>query len=642
MKAKIVERLGGGELLLPVLVAEGLAANDRIKVRLSVLQAAAAHALTPEAPAIDLSPEARAAGLDPLAFERQIAGTRSAPPGRLAIPELGALMAEILADLAAMHRAVAAGDTAAGEAAAARLAAIGSAIPAVPEGEIEVSEIQRLTRVASGEGDSLHRLVMDLHKSLNRLAAACAEEVVAGAHAYGLTDQDRACVEAFMRGLDATRALKFDHPGLDTTAFRSGSRLTIQNDIGETDAHVVMIAVENGVVTLTYTDVHRGRARFFTGLFDRYPVSWSGLDRQRAEGLGDEEAFYLVTGRLEAAEPEQAHAFLEAIGAALVFLIDWNKARKVLRAWVARGEAVRILDWAARNRIGHRAFLELGGGELVASAVRHATPARIGFGERLDAALGHEMAIDFLKAVLRLSTEAMLGGKSARLVRDRIEAELIRHLERVDTALLAIVIRQAGLAREIAAAIAHHLACQQAGRPADGAVLAQRAKRIEEKADRIAIEARGEIQRLEADATIEQLVVLIEEAVDELEQAAFIASLLPPQVDAALLKPLADLAQAATAGAEAAAAGVDAATEVPEGAQSDSEDALAAVGRLIDLEHLADNAERAVTALALSGNHGLATALSGLELARALERATDRLAGFGHVLRRHMLADLSA
>jgi hypothetical protein len=34
--------------------------------------------------------------------------------------------------------------------------------------------------------------------------------------------------------------------------------------------------------------------------------------------------------------------------------------------------------------------------------------------------------------------------------------------------------------------------------------------------------------------------------------------------------------------------------------------------------------------------------LSVLELARALERSTDRLAAFGHLLREYMLADLSA
>jgi hypothetical protein len=44
----------------------------------------------------------------------------------------------------------------------------------------------------------------------------------------------------------------------------------------------------------------------------------------------------------------------------------------------------------------------------------------------------------------------------------------------------------------------------------------------------------------------------------------------------------------------------------------------------------------------LRAEFDLKTALSVLELARALERSTDRLAGFGHLLRRHVLADLSA
>ncbi len=38
----------------------------------------------------------------------------------------------------------------------------------------------------------------------------------------------------------------------------------------------------------------------------------------------------------------------------------------------------------------------------------------------------------------------------------------------------------------------------------------------------------------------------------------------------------------------------------------------------------------------------LPTSLSALELARAIERATDRLAGFGHTLRQYLIKDLSA
>ena len=87
--------------------------------------------------------------------------------------------------------------------------------------------------------------------------------------------------------------------------------------------------------------------------------------------------------------------------------------------------------------------------------------------------------------------------------------------------------------------------------------------------------------------------------------------------------------------------GAAATADVPDGQRVDSEDALAAVARLIEAEHQGDAAERAITAVLLSGVFDLKTTLSVLELARAIERATDQLAGFGHLLRTRVLADLS-
>jgi uncharacterized protein Yka (UPF0111/DUF47 family) len=345
---------------------------------------------------------------------------------------------------------------------------------------------------------------------------------------------------------------------------------------------------------------------------------------------------------LQADSAADRNAFLSALGAALVFLIDWNKARKLLRSWVAKEDAARILDWAARQQLGHRAFLELGGNELIGAAVRNAAPTRIGFGERLDQALGRNAAVDFIKSAMRLSTEALSSGRSVRLVRDQIEADLIRRLERVDSALLAIVLRQVGLAHDIIAAVAHHVAALRAGRPDDGKRLAARAGLIERKADRIALEARQEASRLNAGPIIEQLVDRVEEAVDELEQAAFIATLVPNGIDPALLSTLAELCAIATAATEAAASGLAAAVEVPEGRRADYEDALNAVVRLIDAEHTADAREREITVRIFAGGFDVATSLSVIELTRAIERATDRLAGFGHLLRRHIMTDLSA
>jgi len=277
----------------------------------------------------------------------------------------------------------------------------------------------------------------------------------------------------------------------------------------------------------------------------------------------------------------------------------------------------------------------------LAAAVRHAAPARIGFGEQLERALGRIGAMDFLKTVLRICAESLLQGGSARLARDRIEADLVRHLERVEVTLLSIVIRQAGLAREIAAGLAQFVAERRLHHAFDCAALAKTAQRIEQKADRIAVEARGEIARLDADRDIERLVNQMEDAIDELEQAAFVASLVPSDLPAELLDPLDELCAAVMSGTSAAASGIAAAAEIPEDHRVDSEDALDAVGQLIDAEHKADEAERKLTATILGGEFDLRTALSAIELARALERATDRLAGFGHQLREHVLADLT-
>ena len=61
MKTQIIKQLGQGDILLPSLVAEALAANDRIKVRLSALQTAAQHAREPARPTNDLALESRTA-----------------------------------------------------------------------------------------------------------------------------------------------------------------------------------------------------------------------------------------------------------------------------------------------------------------------------------------------------------------------------------------------------------------------------------------------------------------------------------------------------------------------------------------------------------------------------------------------------
>src|SRR5208337_4729268 len=62
-KVEIVEKLGESAVLLPSLIEEGLAGNDRLKIRLTMLQGAAAQASESGRPAPSLERERRSVGL---------------------------------------------------------------------------------------------------------------------------------------------------------------------------------------------------------------------------------------------------------------------------------------------------------------------------------------------------------------------------------------------------------------------------------------------------------------------------------------------------------------------------------------------------------------------------------------------------
>ena len=144
MKSRIIEELGEGGILLPALVGEGLAANDRIKLRLSVLQAAAARAEQPGRAAVDLEAECRAAGVPAAAMTALINGAHLNAAGSIEATNLGALLADIAGDADTMIHAVAAGDAAAGAAMTKRFEAI------VAEGALAPTDSLIVSRTVRG------------------------------------------------------------------------------------------------------------------------------------------------------------------------------------------------------------------------------------------------------------------------------------------------------------------------------------------------------------------------------------------------------------------------------------------------------------------------------------------------------------
>ena len=358
-KTTIVAHLGESAVLLPQLLSQAIDANDRAKLRMTALQDALAHAEHPSSSIRKLQREGRAVGLDDIALDATVSGARLIDGKHLALPGGKALIEGLCQDMKLMVEPLKTGDPKAAKSFSERLKAVDGELSSLADDVVPCNLIGSITSARREGGDTAHLLVMDLHRAINRLSAKTAVEILAGASVHGLDASDRPKVEAFMRGLNRTRSLAFGHPGLGTSATRSGGALIIQNDIGATDAHVIVIRVEGLSVTITYTDVHRARARFFTKLIGQ-EVAWSTPAEHHLKELSEPQ-FELITGRHEAKTPSALNDFLEALGSRLVFMIDWNKARKALRNFVSDEEAKQILRWSAAQGYGHRGLLGLGG-----------------------------------------------------------------------------------------------------------------------------------------------------------------------------------------------------------------------------------------------------------------------------------------
>jgi uncharacterized protein Yka (UPF0111/DUF47 family) len=647
VKTQVIDELGEQALLLPRRLDEALAANDRVKYCFALLQAAEAHALDPDHDAPDLAPERHAAGVDDAALDGVVAGSRRVDDNVILIPEASRIFNRIHDEIEAMLLPLDPAQikaSAEGPDFAARLAALVAALPDFEGDRVPVGTVAATTTGDRKRGDSLHILVMDLHRALNALQGELAVETVAGAKAYGLAPEDRPLVTAFMNGLAQTAPLKFDHPGLGTMATRSGGRLVIQNDIGTTDAHVLVLHVEGLATTLTYTDVHAQRAAFFRGLFKPYGVRWDDTRARRSESLAAGAEFVFCLGRFDAKDDDELKRYLAFLGSRIVFLIDWNRARKRLHNFVKDDEAVAVLKWAAEHNYGHRAFLKLGGERMLFDAIESAQPAGLRYGQHLYEALGADPAVHFLKAVLRISAEGLLAGRSERLIRDEIRAELARSFISAQEGLLALAGDHAAVIFELADAVREELRDFQIVDRARLDHIAMRSRKWEQEADTLVTRMRSLISRTHQPDIYLSLLREADDAADSFEEIAFLATLvLRDSVEEAVLKPIRILADLLVDGTQAYVRCLAAAGHVHrDGAREDLQDFLEAVDELVTIEHKTDDADRAVTATLVQH----ATDFRQLHvlslISHSLEEAADALSRSALMLRDHMLNSVMA
>lgn len=640
-KQEAVASLGQDALLRPARMREALRANDRLKLYLTLLQAAAAGAAAPQRPPADLGHEIAAAGIrerEDAAWLRELPGLASREGALLALPGFAKLAQRLAQDLGLMARPLMDG---AGEPALApRVAGWTRRLQGLTADALDDALLAELTRARRGDGDSLHLLVMDLHKALNRLAEGLSGETVAGAHAWHLAQDgsDRARVEAFMRGLERTRALKLDHPGLETAATRDGARLLIQNDIGTNDAHVLVLQVEGCRATLTYSDLHRRRFAFFQALLEEVGARWSGLDSQVTPGLNGGQAYWTGTATFEAGDDAVLQQCLEGIGARIVFLIDWNRARKRLEAFVGKEAAVAVLREAARREVGHMAWLAAGGEALVWGAMSAQGGGMFRLGDRLDAVLGDQAAQEWLLELMALAWDAAQRRQPMALVADEARLRLARRLlGRRDGAEL--LLEHAGWCHALAQAVRDGLAHGVERDPDAAARLSGKAKGHERQADELVARARSRAERHEAWAPWARLAAQADDVADSLEEAAFVLSLVADGHHGGWHGAVRDALQALADAVLDAVQHYVKALAIAAGARdaADQEAMLDALWHVVQAERRCDELLRSARRALAREVRDAAALVLGNELAAALEAASDHLLAVGHALRAQML-----
>ncbi|WP_072376546.1 DUF47 family protein [Hyphomicrobium sp. NDB2Meth4] len=636
-KAKIVAELGDTDLVLPDRIAASLMANDHVKYYFALLQTARANADRPIAPTPDLKSERLASHIPDSWLDAVVADTRSPSRGHYAVPHIGELLARIDAAISAMIACLPEE-----QAQPLRTRAAKFDFKFAADGIVPGADIDAMTSGDRERGDSPHLLVMDAHRAINALQAATATDNILGASVYRLPERSRRLVESFMSGLNRTAVLKFDHPGLATTATEHAGRLLIQNDIGTTDAHVLVLRVSELEATLTYTDIHKKRLEFFVSLFSDFQVDWQQANSRTSDTLENRD-YMLTTATYLAADETALARYLEHLGSRIVFLIDWNKMRKRLRAFVPNRYAIDVLRWAAHHDFGHRGLLEAGGEQLLAEAVEYAAGEQLRYGDRLDRLIGEENAEKFLQHAMKVASIGLREGRSRRFIADEIKAELRRYFEDKGLQVFNIAARHAATGFDLAVTVREALdGIASTMRAPDS--LAKRAAAWEHRADQLLNEARDDIKRHRHPAALLMFFESADDAVDELEEAASLVVLIPltPRIDAPF-DELCLLADAVLAASQELIKCIECAATISSiELRDDFDDFLKAAGRVMELEHEADRLLRSIRSALASRAESARTIYLVDLIASALEQATDAYSHAAQALRAYLLDEVLA
>jgi len=351
----------------------------------------------------------------------------------------------------------------------------------------------------------------------------------------------------------------------------------------------------------------------------------------------------MLVGSYTAKDQADLEGYLNFLGSRLVFVIDWNRARKQLRSFLRGADREAVLQWAAEEEVGQRGFLELGGAQIINQAIEKVSGSAMHFGDRLCDVLGHESAVKFVEFVFRAATEGLREHQSRGLIHDRVRAELQVQFASEGERLLQLAGEHAGIVFELATQVrdgVRAIASDENGFDADQ--LAKRARAFEHDADQLVVAAREAVRKRPEYTPLFKAAEAADDTADELEEVAFLLGLLRAS------KPCGEALDAVGALAsllvEASQEWIKAlghAVHVKRaGQQEDANDFLLAVDRLLALEHQADDAERALTYAVVQKARNFRQLHLYSEIGGSLEAAADALKSAVLIARDHLFASV--
>ncbi|TNF56165.1 MAG: phosphate transport regulator [Burkholderiales bacterium] len=637
-KAAAVAAMGQECLLLPAWMKAALAANDRLKLMLSMMQAIDQGLASGQQAPMDWRRELGRLGLQDVAWLQTLGQGAYRQDGILFVPHLEEWINALERDLHVMARPVCERPGHEEPRLLARRNTWAARLEALKEEEgLYASALQELTHGDRHAGDSLHLLVMDLHKAINGMSAYVATEDIDGAHVWQISPQDRDRVRAFMRGIHATASLKFGHPGLDTAVTRDGDRLLIQNDIGTNDAHVLVIEWWPGALHLNYSDLHANRFAFFGRMMQGLGFRWEALDPRVDTTLNRGKPYQLGHASLESEDERRLLEALEMAASRIVFVIDWNRARKRLQAFVRKPVAIDLLEQAARDNVGHMAWLLAGGEQLVYGAMQAVDGDAFRVGDRLDQVLGESASRAYLLDLMRAASVRLREQQPAALVGDEARMLLARAI-RKRTFEFDLLAEHSAYCHALALSLVEGLMDEED--PAAAQARLVRAKAWERQADHVLSEARGRAERQARWQPLLMLLDRLDDVADVLEESLYVLSLLAlpqlPRLPRAVKHGMLSIAETTLGAIQDQVRAVEIARHLDENVPQLEGDAfLQALWRILRAERVCDESlrEARMEIVKQLHNQPAAMQLAG-ELAQTIEQATDHLLGAAYALRK--------